>query len=172
MISEEVNFCPRCGTTLVAQVRINRSRPTCPACGWVFFPDPKVAVAVLVSHDGKVLLTRRANEPQRGYWSLPAGFMDAGEHPERAAERECLEETGLIVHVTRLLDIIPGQAHTRGADLLIVYLAEFLHGILKPGDDAERVDYFSINDLPPLAFASTLHILENWNIYENPQNRI
>jgi len=54
-----------------------------------------VAVAVLIERDGKVLLVRRANTPQKGMWTLPAGFVDAGEDPAQAAERECLEETGL-----------------------------------------------------------------------------
>ena len=65
-------------------------------------------MAVLVEDDGQVLLVRRANEPQRGLWTLPAGFVDAGEDPVLAAERECLEETGLRVKITGLLDVIFG----------------------------------------------------------------
>jgi len=159
MIADEVNFCPRCGTALITKLCFGRSRPICPACGWVFFPDPKVAVAVLILEQNKVLLVRRSNDPQRGLWTLPAGFMDAGEDPARATERECLEETGLMVQVTSLMDVIPGQAHTRGADILIVYYANILSGTPQAGDDADKVDFFDLLDLPPLAFSSTYQIL-------------
>jgi len=85
--------------------------------------------------------------------------MDAGEDPARATERECLEETGLMVQVTSLMDVIPGQAHTRGADILIVYYANILSGTPQAGDDADKVDFFDLLDLPPLAFSSTYQIL-------------
>jgi len=162
MIADQVNFCPRCGIALEIQERLGRMRPTCPACDWIYFPDPKVAVAVLVCDQEKILLVRRTNEPMRGYWTLPAGFVDAGEDPARAAERECLEETGLAVETTRLLDVIAGQAHARGAHILIVYQAEKLSGTLKPGDDADKAQFFELEYLPPLAFSSTQSILNTW----------
>lgn len=162
MIADQVNFCPRCGTALVIEERIGRMRPTCPACNWIYFPDPKVAVAVVVCEEDKVLLVRRTNDPKRGLWTLPAGFVDAGEDPARAAERECLEETGLTVSTTRLLDVIAGQAHARGADILVVYLAEKKDGVLHASDDADQAGFFDPAELPPLAFASTQTILEAW----------
>jgi len=130
-------------------------RPDCPACGWIHFEDPKVAAAVLVEQDGRVLLTRRVNDPHQGLWSLPAGFVNAHEDPERAAERECLEETGLLVRVTGLIQLIAGQEHERGADILILYQAEVLGGELLAGDDADEVDFFERDALPPLAFRAT-----------------
>jgi len=130
-------------------------RPECPTCGWIHFEDPKVAAAVLVEQDGRVLLTRRVNDPHRGQWSLPAGFVNAHEDPERAAERECLEETGLLVRVTGLIQLIAGQEHERGADILILYQAEVLGGELLAGDDADEVDFFERDALPPLAFRAT-----------------
>lgn len=135
-------------------------RAVCPDCGWIHFADPKVAAAVLVLADELVLLDRRINEPQRGMWSLPAGFVDAYEDPARAAERECLEETGLVVHVTGLLDVIAGREHPRGADILIVYTAEVLSGTLQPNDDADDAGFFPLDQLPPLAFESTRRLLE------------
>jgi len=159
MIAEEVRFCPQCGSRLTRGQHFGRWRPACPACGWVYFADPKVAVAVLIETEAGVLLTRRVNEPQRGLWTLPAGFVDAGEAPDVAAERECLEETGLQVRVTRLLDVIAGQEHPRGAHILIVYGGEIVAGDLKAGDDADRVGFFSRQNLPPLAFSTTRRIL-------------
>ncbi|HNT23226.1 MAG TPA: hypothetical protein PKM21_02590 [Anaerolineales bacterium] len=72
MIAQQVHFCPCCRTPLSQEQRFGRLRPISPACGWVFFPDPQVAAAaVLTNQAGEVLLVPRANEPHRGCWRLP-----------------------------------------------------------------------------------------------------
>jgi 8-oxo-dGTP diphosphatase len=159
MLEKEVNFCPRCGTPVVGAFLFGKDRKTCPACRWIFFADPKVAVAVLVEKDNQVLLVQRDNEPQRGKWTLPAGFVDAGEDPAEAAVRECLEETGLQVRITGLLTLLAGQEHDQGSHILIVYRAEWLGGQLAAGDDASQAGFFDRHHLPPLAFQTTLRIL-------------
>lgn len=159
MLSDVINFCPRCGTAVVPAQRFGQIRPVCPACDWVYFADPKVAVAALIERDRQVLLVRRANDPQRGLWTLPAGFVDAGEDPVLAAERECLEETGLQVRIAGLLDVLYGQEHPRGAHIVIFYRAEIVSGYLQPADDVDRVAFFPIDQLPPLAFSTTRKIL-------------
>ena len=156
---EGINYCIRCGTALKMEERIGALRPTCPNCDWIYFPDPKVAVSTLVKRDEEVLLVRRSMTPQQGRWTLPGGFLDAGEDPARAAERECLEETGLLVRVTGLLEIISGQEHPRGAHLIIIYRAEIVAGDLEAGDDADRVGFFPLTELPPLAFRATRQVL-------------
>lgn len=148
-------FCMKCGAELVVRHQFGQDRPTCPSCGWIFFADPKVAAAVIVEREGQVLLTRRVNQPFQGLWSLPAGFVNANEDPARAAERECLEETGLIVQVTALVDVIAGREHSRGADMVILYRARITGGQLQPGDDADMADFFAYDHLPPLAFLAT-----------------
>jgi 8-oxo-dGTP diphosphatase len=158
-LAEEINYCPHCGNPVVWAFRFGKERPICPGCDWVYFPDPKVAVAVLITRDEKILLARRNIDPQRGFWSLPAGFVDAGEDPVEAATRECLEETGLDVQVTELLDVMAGREHARGADILIVYKAEIIGGKLRAGDDADRVGFFSPEEPPPLAFSTTKKLL-------------
>jgi ADP-ribose pyrophosphatase YjhB (NUDIX family) len=125
----------------------------------MYFPDPKVAVAVLLRKDDQVLFVQRRYGPQKGYWTLPSGFVDAGEDPKMAAQRECLEETGLMIGDIRLMDVIYGQEHPRGASILIVYQAQVQSGELKPGDDAMQAAYFSLDNLPPLAFVTTRQIL-------------
>lgn len=160
MIADEVNYCPRCGAALEQQVRFGNQRPVCPDCRWIYFADPKVAVACLVLQQGQVLLVQRSHEPARGCWSLPAGFMDADEDPAAAAERECLEETGLRVRVSQLLDVIGGQEHPRGADLLILYRAQVMDGELRAADDAAGAAFFPLDALPPLAFRTTAQIIQ------------
>ncbi len=142
------------------QQQFGRQHPTCPACGYIHFSDPKVAVAVLVEDDqGRILLTQRVYPPYEGSWTLPSGFMDAFEDPREAAARECLEETGLQVEITSLLDVINGREHQRGSDLLLVYRARVTGGELKAGDDASGAAFFDLKHLPPLAFNSTRRLL-------------
>lgn len=152
---EQVKYCVRCGTPLERRLLFGQERPACPNCGWVFFADPKVAAGVLIEDNSSVLLVRRANEPGRGLWSFPAGFVDAGEDPARAAERECLEETGLLVETVSLLRVIAGREHDRGADFVIVYAAKVVGGSLQAGDDADQATFFPRDALPPLAFQAT-----------------
>jgi 8-oxo-dGTP diphosphatase len=162
MKSLDINYCPLCGSPITHEHKFGRERPVCPACGWIFFADPKVAVAILLEEDGRILLVRRANEPFRRLWTLPAGFVNADEDPARAAERECLEETGLNVQVTDILDIRWGREHKRGADFVIFYRGGVTGGDLAAGDDADAVDWFERSNLPPLAFKSTEYILDHF----------
>ena len=156
---QDVHFCLRCGSTLEDRVLFGAQRPVCPVCGWVYFEDPKVAVGVLVEQDSKVLLVKRINEPMPGFWSFPAGFMDAHEDPRQAAERECLEETNLIVHADAVKAVIGGREHPKGADIVIAFQAVIIGGELHAGDDAEEVAFFPRDSLPPLAFKATRIVL-------------
>ena len=159
MSNTDFNYCSRCGALVNHEERFGKVRPVCPQCGWIHFVDPKVAAAVLIEQEGRVLLVRRAGEPFQGYWTLPAGFINGGEDPAEAAARECLEETGLNVRVTRLLDIISGKEHPLGADFIIVYRAEIIDGELKPDDDADAAEWFERENLPQLAFRATQVVL-------------
>jgi len=126
------------------------------------FADPKVAAAVLVERDGRVLLVQRANDPFKGLWTLPAGFVNAGEDPAAAAARECLEEAGLAVEITAIIDIRFGREHPRGSDFIIVYRGETSGDEIHAGDDASAAGWFERGHLPGLAFQSTKSILENF----------
>jgi 8-oxo-dGTP diphosphatase len=162
MIEGPINYCPRCGSTILTQLHSGKLRPSCQNCGWVYFPDPKVAVAVLIKKNDQILLVQRMFDPQKGHWTLPSGFVDAGEDPIEAARRECLEETGLKTENIHLLDVLFSQEHPRGASILIIYRADILSGELKSGDDANQAAFFDPQHLPPLAFASTKAILERF----------
>lgn len=156
-----VNFCPRCGASLIRAERFGQLRPTCPDCGYVHFFDPKVAVAVFVEDGARVLLVKRGVEPEHGKWALPAGYVDAGEDPRLAAVREVAEETGLQVRITRLVDVFHSPRRP-GASIIIVYAAQMLGGTLCPHDDATDAAWFGPEALPELAFESTRQIVHAW----------
>lgn len=138
----------------------------CANCGRVHFFDPKVAAAVFVVHEKGLLLVRRVNEPELGKWSLPAGFVDGDEDPRLAAERECLEETGLDVEADRLLDVIHQPVDGEGASIVIVYHGRLKGGDLTARDDIDASGFFELEKLPPLAFASTRKMIERWGEIE------
>ena len=88
----EARFCPRCSTSMRPQRLGDRTRPVCPACGWVHYLNPIVAAGTLVDQEGRALLIRRGVEPGLGQWGLPAGYAEVGETPEQTAIRETREE--------------------------------------------------------------------------------
>lgn len=161
MIEDPIQYCPHCGTPLIKEFHSGKIRPSCPACGWVYFPDPKVAVAVLIKKGEAVLLVQRMYEPNKGSWTLPSGFIDAGEDPQLAAQRECLEETGLQIKDLKLVDVQYSQEYPRGASILIIYSADVESGELTAGDDANQAAFFSVHHLPQLAFLSTDKIIRS-----------
>ena len=137
-----------------------RPRRACPDCGYVHFTDPKVGVGVLIIETGRVLLVQRAVEPERGKWSLPAGYLDQGEDPRATAAREALEETGLMVVIEGLLDVFYNPPGRGGASIFILYRARCLAGEPTAGDDADDARFFPLDALPDLAFASTRAAIE------------
>lgn len=148
---------------MVTRQVAGRSRRVCSACDYVYFTDPKVGVGALVTQENKVLLIRRKMEPERGKWSIPAGFLDHGEDPQETAEREVFEETGLRVRIINLLDVFTNPPGQGGASIFILYRAELLGGEMIAGDDADAVGFFQMDELPDLAFASTLAAIHSFS---------
>lgn len=165
-------FCPYCATHLQVREIYNQPRPVCPHCGFVHFLDPKVAVIGLVTHKGRVLLIQRAINPEKGKWALPGGYMDAGEMPEAALQRELLEEVNLAIRVTGLLSIFPmianraSHPHTQTQGIVLAYRAQVADPqatTLVCADDACAADWFMPTEIPvDLAFESTQTLLTNW----------
>jgi mutator protein MutT len=148
-------FCPRCATRLEPLAEHGTLRPTCRACGYIWYRNPVPAAGVLVVEEGRVLLVKRRWEPRAGAWCLPAGFMEAGETPAGTAVRETREETGVEVQVRELFGVYAGFDDPRVRAVLILYIAERVGGELVAGDDALEADWFPLAALPePLAFAS------------------
>lgn len=161
-----IKFCTQCGHAMEERELYGRLRPVCPNCKHIHFIDPKVAAAVLIEQDGKVLLTRRAGDPQKGLWVTPGGFVDFDEDPRHAAIRECEEETGLKVELTELIDVISSVGHAGvqagGASIVIFFRARIIGGELKADDDADQVGWFGPEELPEIAFEPTKVVLGRW----------
>jgi ADP-ribose pyrophosphatase YjhB (NUDIX family) len=153
-------FCSACGAPTEERQIEGRPRPVCTACGQVIYLDPKLAVAVLIAREGRILLGKRGpgtREP--GKWSIPAGFVERGERVEDAAAREAREETGLDVVIGDLIALIssPGEPV-----VLAVYAALAAHGEPAAGDDLTAVGWFASDAFPELAFPRDRRIMETW----------
>jgi 8-oxo-dGTP diphosphatase len=153
-------YCLQCGTALVARFQEDRERPTCPACGYIFYLDPKVAVAVVLGDDAGVLLGKRKIDPASGRWSFPAGYVNRGEVLEEAAVREVHEELGITVELTGLV----GVYSTRGDPVvLVVYGGRIVQGEPRPDEhEVSEVRRFPLDGLPELAFSHDRQVLADW----------
>jgi len=153
--------CFQCGTPLEPRFQEDRDRPTCPACGFIHYLDPKVAVAVILGDDSGVLLGRRLVDPGAGDWSFPAGYVNRGEILEEAASREVLEELGLAVRLTGLVGVYSERGQ---AVVLVVYAGTIEAGEPRAdGHEISEVRRFALDNLPHnLAFAHDRRVLADW----------
>jgi len=150
-----------CGSALARAPIEGRERSVCRACGHVHWENPVPAAAVAVLDGSQILLCRRAIEPYRGHWGLPAGYQEVDETCENAAVREVREETGLIVKLTGLIDVLTTPDDPRKASILVVYAGEAVDGELQPGSDVDEVAWVSLHELPDeLAFHNNRLLLE------------
>ncbi|MCK4902471.1 MAG: NUDIX hydrolase [Thermoplasmatales archaeon] len=117
------------------------------------YKSPKLTADGAIIKEGKILLIERKNEPFKGKWALPGGFVEYGEKVEDAVVREVSEETGLD---TKIIDIVGVYSDPtrdpRGHIVTVVYLLDILDGEIKGSDDAADAKFFDLNDLPELAF--------------------
>ncbi len=123
------------------------------------YPQPSVTVDVVVFtiHDNelKVLLVRRGNEPFKGKWAIPGGFVDMNESLETAAKRELEEETGVKnVYLEQLYTFGEPKRDPRGRVITVAYMAltNFKEIKIHAASDAADAQMFSVSKLPPLAF--------------------
>ena len=114
---------------------------------------PSVTADGLVVKDGRVLLVKRGNEPFKGTYALPGGFIEYGETLEKCVKREVREETGIRTEIIRLLGVYSApDRDPRGHFVTAVYEMKSIGGKLRPGDDAAEAEWFDLDDLPELAF--------------------
>jgi ADP-ribose pyrophosphatase YjhB (NUDIX family) len=153
--------CSACGGELVMRDIDGRPRAVCTSCSAISYVNPIPASAVVVVEDGKILLVRRAIEPKKGLWSLPAGFIEIDETVRECAVREAKEETGLDVELDGIVDVVTVFDDPRYVCLLVVFAGHAVGGELAPGDDAAEAGTFGLDELPPIAFKNHRRIIEN-----------
>lgn len=156
-------FCPVCGGHLEDK-NIKEQEPSrlvCEDCEFVFYLDPKLVVCSIVEVDEKVILLKRAIDPQKGKWVMPGGFVDRGEEIRKAALREAEEECGVKIKLKDLLGIYSYGGKT---EVVVVYIAEHISGDLIVGDETDDAKLYSLDEIPwpELAFQSTVDALKDY----------
>jgi ADP-ribose pyrophosphatase YjhB (NUDIX family) len=126
----------------------DRRRRACPECDFVHYANPTPAAGVIVMQGSAVLLVKRKFDPKAGMWTLPAGFVEAGEEVAVCAARETKEETGLEVRLTGVFNVYSAFDDPRTAVVLVIYVAERTGGELECGDDASDARFFDLERLP------------------------
>ncbi len=158
-----MKYCPSCGATVEFRVPAddNRSRHICTACGAIHYQNPRLVIGSIPQWEDKVLLCRRAIEPQHGKWTLPGGFMENGESTGEAAIRETLEEACARIAIIDLYSMysLPyiNQVH-------LLFRAELLDLNFAPGQESLEVRLFTQSEIPwdELAFRPVRYSLEHY----------
>lgn len=132
----------------------NQERAVCTRCGHVDYLNPKIVVGSVATAGDKILLCRRAINPRKGYWTLPAGYLEQGETVEDGARREAMEEAHAELRIRQLLAVYSIQ-HISQVQLMFRATLENADTI-KAGPESEEVALFDWEDIqwPDLAFPS------------------
>jgi ADP-ribose pyrophosphatase YjhB (NUDIX family) len=139
----------------------NRERLVCPDCNYIVYENPKVVVGVVATWEDKLLMCRRAIDPRRGFWTLPAGFLEMGETPEEGAVREAWEEARAELEIVDLLALY-SLRHI--SQLQLFFRARLLSPDVSAGPESEEVGLFDFDDLPSgeLAFPSVRWAIDHF----------
>ena len=156
-----MKFCNQCGHSVSQHIPQgdSRLRYVCDHCRTIHYQNPNIVAGCLPTWGTQVLLCRRAIEPRKGYWTLPAGFMENGETVEQAARRETLEEACAQLQSLSLYTLIDvphiNQVH-------IFYRAELQSLDFSAGEESLEVQLFEEADIPwsELAFRTVSRTLE------------
>ena len=161
---DRLKYCPYCGALLSKTITARQPQEICPSCGRKSYRSPSPAISVLVvDHDHFLLARRRAGALQGGKWCLPCGYVEFAEDYLTAAVREVKEETGLDVEVTALLSAVSNFFTPKIHTVVIVLLAWPRTTDLVPGDDVDKVEWFTSSDpLPEMAFEADSHIIKRY----------
>lgn len=133
-----VQYCQECGTPVVESHLGGRLRPHCEACGFIHYGLHSIGVGGLVIEDGRVLLIQRAQNPGRGRWTIPGGYVENDEPCDEAVVREVLEETGLETAIERLL-AIRHRVTSTDSNVYLVFKLHRIGGELRPDLDPEEI---------------------------------
>jgi len=142
-----MKFCSHCGSPV--ELRIpegdNLPRFVCTQCGEIHYQNPKIVTGCIPEWEDKILLCRRAIEPQHGLWTLPAGFMENNETTANAALRETQEEANANVEIVGLYAMfdIPHISQ-----VYLMFRARLLDLDFAPGEESLEVDLFTEENIP------------------------
>ena len=140
----------------------NRERLVCGRCEFIHYQNPEIVAGAVCTWEDKILLARRAIEPRKGAWTLPAGYMELGETTEQAAQREAREEACASIEIDRLLAM---YSVARIGQVQIMYRARLLSPDVAAGPESEDVALVTWDQIPweELAFPTVVWALAHFH---------
>ena len=159
-----MHYCSNCGSPDIVYKALKNDthkRWICLNCKKVFYSNPRIIVGCLVTSGQKVLLCKRAIEPQHGLWNLPAGFLENGETAEEGAARETFEESKARIEIVKLHALYSLPAVNQ---VYLHFLARFKKSKIGPTTESLEVRFFNQNEIPwdQIAFHSTTFALKKY----------
>jgi ADP-ribose pyrophosphatase YjhB (NUDIX family) len=138
----------------------DKQRSVCQRCEFIDYQNPKIVAGAVVLKDDKILLCKRAIEPRKGFWTLPAGFMELGESVEEAAQREAQEEALAKIEIDSLLAV---YSVPRIGQVQVMFRAKLI-GDYGVGPESQEVKLVEWKDIPwsELAFPTVVWALTHY----------
>jgi len=147
-ISPHIKFCNVCGdrVTITIPTGDNRDRHVCVKCGEIQYQNPKIVTGCIPVSGDRVLLCRRAIEPRKGYWTVPAGFMENSETVLEGARRETMEEACAPLTNMRMFGVF---SLPRISQVYMMYIGDLVspdgYGV---GEESLEVELFREQEIP------------------------
>lgn len=166
-----MKFCSECGGRLPVDGVLGPGGIRCPLCQHIMRSHPKLLVACYVRCGQRLLWMRRALDPKRGHWAIPAGFMEQGETLAEAAARELHEETGIHLAAEQLQLYMMGTISFI-SEVYVAFHAEVPNDYCEIGTESLDVAFFSRSELPwkEIAYPEANHsIIQAYDDIESGQ---
>jgi len=168
-----LKYCSNCGSDqikFIIPAGDNYKRFVCDNCHSIHYNNPRVIVGCLPIYDQKIVICKRAIEPCKGKWNLPAGFMENGERAEEGALRELKEETGLDGDIIKL-HCIYSIPHVN--QVYIIFLTRITNWTADPGTESLEVRLFDQSEIPwgEIGFTSSVFAIEKYMESFNPTDK-
>jgi ADP-ribose pyrophosphatase YjhB (NUDIX family) len=161
-----MNYCSNCGDTVKFSIPPGDDRPRylCESCGSIHYENPKIVVGCIPEKDGKILLCRRAIEPQSGKWTLPAGYLENGETVVQGTRRETLEEAGAHIEILAPFALF-NICYVN--QVYLMFRARLVDDHIKAGSESTEVRLFLEENIPwdQLAFTVIRETLQQYFKY-------
>lgn len=161
-----MSFCYRCGNPLELRIPAgdDQQRECCNQCDYIHYVNPRILVSCIIHSDSKLLWIRRGLEPRKGFWAMPAGFMEHGESLQEATIRELKEETGLTID-PNTLELCVLSSLTFINEVYVVFRSYHREiELTPPSQEIQHIAWLGEEDVPwdQLAYPDTEHYMRNF----------
>lgn len=158
-----MKYCSQCGALVVRRTPTGdtHERFVCDRCRTIHYENPKMVIGCIPEWEDRILLCRRAIEPRRGLWTLPAGFMELSETTAQAAAREAMEEANADIEIGDLYTLY-SLPHIN--QVYLIYRGRLRRLEFGPGSESLDVQLFQEAEIPwnEIAFPVVTYTLENF----------